>query len=343
MSRISIQQLIAFGRSYFMARGFSEPAARAIAEAGVSAQAFGITTHGLSQWFYIRGAIAAKTIDPAAEPEVLRDQGPAIHLTGARVPGQVLMRQAIEAAVPKARAHGIAMAAIKKSHWIGAVGPYLIPLAEQGLLAQAWAQNSDCADCAPIGGIDPTFSTNPLALAVPTGGIPMIADFSTATVAMGKVNTMIKAGRKAENPIFMDSEGNTTDDPAVISAGGSILFTGGRECGHKGYALSLWCEALTALAGGDCNNPDLPQSQSFNLTVIDPDAFGGQDRYQAEMQRLLARIKGVRRLPGVDAVRLPGERGFSCLDEARTAGVPIDDTLRESLVAMADETGMGML
>ncbi len=343
MSRISMQQLIDFGLSYFMARGFSETAARAIADAGVSAQAFGITTHGLNQWLYIRGGIAAQTIDPGAEPEILREQGAIVHLTGPRVPGQTMMKQALDMVVPKARANGIAMAAIKKSHWIGAVGPYLIPVAEQGLLAQAWAQNSACADCAPIGGIEATFSTNPLALAVPTGGTPMIADFSTATVAMGKVNALIKAGRKADSPIFRDADGNLTDDPAVVCDGGSILFTGGSDYGHKGYAMSLWCEALTAMAGGDCNNPDLPQSQSINLTVIDPDAFTGRERYLTEFQRLTTRIKNVRRLPGVDTIRLPGERGFACLAESQKAGVPIDDSLRESLDAMADEADVQRL
>ncbi len=340
MSRISMQKLTDFGRSYFIVRGFSEDAAQCIAEAGVLVHAFGITTHGLSQWFYIRSGMDRKTIDPAAGVEVLRDQGAVLHLSGPRTPGQLLMARAVETIVPKAREYGIAMAAIKKTHWIGAVGTYLLPIAEKGLLAQVWAQNSSCGDCAPIGGIDATFSTNPLALAFPTGGLPMIADFSTAAVAMGRVNTLIREGKKSKSRIFMDADGNLTDDPAVVSAGGSIMFTGGPEYGHKGYALSLWCEALTALAGGDCNNPDLPQSQSFNLTVIDPAAFAGSEKYHAEMKRFVARVKGVRRLPGVEAVRLPGERGLNCLREARESGVDVDDATGEKLDAMAAEADL---
>ncbi|MFP4431373.1 MAG: Ldh family oxidoreductase [Spirochaetaceae bacterium] len=343
MSTVRMQDLIDFGRSYFLARGFSDSAAESIAEIAVLTQAFGITTHGLSQWGYIRRAIDADRIDPGAEPDLLGDRGAVGHLTGARVPGQVVMRMAVEMATSKAREHGISMIAVKKSHWVGAVGPYLIPIAENGLLAQAWAQSSACEDCAPVGGIDATFSTNPVALAIPTGGTPIIADFSTATVSMGKVKSLISAGSKADAEIFMDADGALTDDPRVVPEGGSILFTGGPHFGHKGYALSLWCEALTAVAGGDCNNPELPQSQSFNLTVIDPQAFGGQERYQAEIGRLVRRIRGVRHLPDVAAIRLPGDRGFASLGEARAKGVALDAPLRENLDTMATEAGISRL
>lgn len=340
MNKVALCKLIDFGKSYFLTRGFSENAAQTIAESGVMAQAFGLATHGLNQWFYIHGCLQQGSIDPGAEVDVLRDRGAIVHLTGAGVPGQLVMRRAVDLVVAKARHHGVAMAAVKKTHWIGALGPYLIPVAEGGYMAQAWAQSSGCVDCAPIGGIDAIFSTNPLAMAVPTGGVPMIADFSTAVMAMGKVAQLIKQGVRNDQPAFMDSDGRLSDDPRVVPEGGSILFTGAPGYGHKGYALSLWSEALTAMAGGDCNNPDLPQSQSFNLTVMDPDAFGGRERFMAEMQRLIKRIKNVRRLPGVDVVRLPGERGFDCLAQARAEGLCLDDFMVVKLAELAAESGL---
>ena len=54
-------------------------------------------------------------------------------------------------------------------------------------------------------------------------------------------------------------------------------------------------------------------------------------------------VATLRRLPGVDTIRLPGERGFACLAESQKAGVPIDDSLRESLDAMADEADVQRL
>ncbi len=72
---------------------------------------------------------------------------------------------------------------------------------------------------------------------------------------MGKTRLMAGRGEKAPERIFMDRDGTLTNDPGVVKEGGTILFTGGEHHGHKGYGLSLWCEALTAAGGGECNNP----------------------------------------------------------------------------------------
>jgi L-lactate dehydrogenase len=203
-----------------------------------------------------------------------------------------------------------------------------------------WAQTNTCKDCAPIGGIDGTFSTNPVALAFPTGADPVLADFSTATVAMAKVNQMVRLGTKAPEEIFMDKDGKLSTDPAVVKAGGSILFTGARNYGHKGYALSLWCEALTAVAGGECNNPASQTVQAFNLTVIDPAALAGWDAYLQEMKRFVTHVKAVRRQPGVARIRLPGERAFESLRDSETRGVELDDHMLGLMNELARKHGL---
>ena len=114
---------------------------------------------------------------------------------------------------------------------------------------------------------------------------------------MGKVNKLAREGGRAPAPVFVDTEGRLTDDPQAVLDGGSVLFAGGDLSGHKMYALSLWCEALTAMAGGSANHPEREQRQSFNLTVIDPEAFEGMDYYGEEMERFLVLLStlGIRR------------------------------------------------
>jgi LDH2 family malate/lactate/ureidoglycolate dehydrogenase len=274
---------------------------------------------------------------------VVRDKGAVAVIDGKRGIAHLSMKIAVDLATRKARELGIAMVGIRNSTWLGALGSYLVPIARGGLLAQMWAQTNTCKDCAPIGGIDATFSTNPVALAFPTGGDPMVADFSTATVAMAKVGQMIRLGQKAPEDIFMDKDGKLSRDPAVVKAGGSILFTGGRSYGHKGYAMSLWCEALTAAAGGECNNPASQTVQAFNLTVIDPAAMAGWDAYLAEMKRFVAHVKAVRRQPGVARIRLPGERAFDTLRESEATGVELDDYMLGQMNALADKHGLQKL
>jgi len=339
MRRVPKQKLIEFGTRLLTAKGLPQDNARYISEVVVDTEAFGVRTHGLVQFDYLAEAIG-NDIHPDAEPLLIKERAGSALIDGNRACGHLAMKLARELAAAKARECGVAMVGVRDSFWIGALGVHLLPLAREGLFAQLWAQTSTCKDCAPVGGIDARFSTNPVGLAFPTGGDPVIADFSTAAVAMGKVGRMVRLGEKAEEPIFMDAAGDLTDDPRVVRDGGSILFVGQKLLGHKGYALSLWCEALTAMAGGSCNNPDAPTRQSFNLTVIDPEAFAGRHYYDSEMRRFVAHVKASRLRPGVEDIRLPGERGLRSLRESEAEGVAVEEAMLERLTELARKHGL---
>lgn len=348
---IPLEDLEAFGRRVLAARGVPVEEAEYIARIAATAEAMGITTHGLVQLTSLDRAIG-KDVDPARPPRVARDTGCTALIDGEGVIGQVAMHRAVRLGSAKAKEHGMAFIAVGNTSWIAAIGVYLIELAEAGLLAQAWCQSSQCQDCAPSGGLDARVSTNPIALAIPVkGGDPVLADFSTAAVSMGRTSRLAAAGRRAAHPYFMDSAGNATDDPTVMvdangqRRDGSILFWGGLSEGHKGYAMSLWCEAMAALAGGSTNNPDAPSRQSFSLMVIDPEAFAGGNHFGRQMEHLAAWLKSSRPHPAFDGVRLPGGRGFAALRQARNDGVILSRKLAAQLDAMAQRAncpGLGM-
>lgn len=343
MAMVSMDRLVAFSRSLLGKKGVPADAARAIADIVVKTEAFGVKTHGLAFLGYADSSIP-DMLNPTATPEVVRDAGPTAVIDGRGGLGQLALLMAVETALGKVAAHGIAMVGIRDMGWIGALGVYLMPIAEKGLLGQLTAQTTTCKDCAPIGGIDATFSTNPVALAFPTGEGPAcpaaVADFSTASVSTGGVNRMIRLGQKAPERIFMDSSGKLGNDPNVFKQEGSILFVGGEHFGHKGYALSLWCEARTALSGGECNNPASRTKQNANLLVLDPEAFAGRDVYMAEMRRFLKHMRSSRLQPGFSAIRLPGERGWQALREARKHGVPVEEDMLVKLRELAAKHGL---
>jgi len=334
MSRAAWEKLVDFGAEVLQSVGMEEADAQYVAEIAVITEAMGVTTHGLSMLDYLDARFSSGS-DPKAQPRVVKDKGATACIDANYCAGPLSMKLATQIATDKARAFGVGMIAVRNSFWVGALGVYLVPLAEEGLLAQIWAQASRCEDCAPVGGMDARFSTNPVAMAIPTQGEPILSDFSTAALAMGKVSVMIREGRKSAEPLFRDKDGVLTDDPAVMRNEGTMLFLGGVYGGHRGYALSLWCEALSAAAGGICNNPDAKQSQNFTVLAADPEFFGGNDHYFAEMKRFTAHVLSSRPLPGVDEVRLPGQRAFRSLREAIENGVLVDDFRAEQLVALA--------
>ena len=340
MPRVAFEDLTGFGTRLLVKKGVAEADARHIAEVAVVTEARGVSTHGAVIFANFDEQVG-KSIDPAARPKVVRDQGATALIDGSRCFGQLCLRLASELAVKKAREHGVAMVAGRNTSWVAGLGTYLLPLAEQGFFAQLWAQSSACKDCAPVGGIDGTFSTNPVGLAFPAPEGPVVADFSTAVMSFGKARRLAAQGQKAPAPVFLDPEGNLTDDPNVVtSRDGTMLFMGGVTEGYKGYAFSLWCEALTAMAGGSANNPKVEGRQSFNLTVIDPQAFAGLDYYRQEMRRFIAHVKSSRLRQGVAAIRLPGERGARQLAESRQHGVELDGALFDKLNAIAAKNGL---
>ena len=339
MQYVPWDELVEFGVRLLTRKGMPQANARYVAEVAVKAEAFGRHTHGVALFAYLDKMLGSE-IDAQAEPTVVREGGATALIDGDRVVGQLAMKLAAEVATTKARTEGLAMVAVRNTFWLGALGVHLMPLAEAGFLAQLWAQTSTCQDCAPFGGIDARFSTNPVALAFPTGADPVVADFSTAGVAMGTVAQMIRLGQKADGDLFMDKNGDLTDDPNVVTQGGTILFVGGEKRGHKGYSLSLWCEALAAMAGGRCNDPQAKTRQSFNLTVMDPEAFAGREYYDAEMNRFMAHVKSSRPRPGVKAIRVPGEQGYQSLREARIQGVPLEESTIERLDVVARDNNV---
>jgi L-lactate dehydrogenase len=339
MPKVSFENLVDFGTRLLTAAGLPAEDAAFIARTSATTQAAGVQTHGAVLLNAIDGQVGSG-VDPAAKPEVVNERAATALLDGKRASGGQCMKLAVELARQKAAGCGCATIAVRNTSWIGGLGAWILPLAREGLFAQVLAQSSQCQDSAPVGGIDPCFSTNPIAMAFPTDGDPVLADFSTAVMSMGKVNTLKRAGKKAPQPVFFTKEGELTDDPQAMIDGGSMFTAGGEVDGHKGYALALWIEGLTAMAGGNCNNPELPQAQCFTLMVIDPGAFGDADHYTAELKRFTTRIRSGRRRPGVEQIRLPGERAQKQIVESMKTGVFLSDDLFTGLNSAAEKRGI---
>lgn len=339
MKHCSKETLIKFGVEFLKNKGVSEKNARNIAEIAVKTQAMGIHTHGMAVFPYFNQNIP-DPIDPSAEPEVVKEFGATAVIDGNYGFAQLALSVAKKVAVEKASKQGVAMVTVRKCCWLGALGPYLHSLTQLGYMAQLWAQTTTCRDAAPYGGIDAKLSTNPIAMAFPTKGDPVISDFSTTTISMGKTKRMAQNGQQAPESIFLDAEGNLTTDPKVAFEGGSVLFIGGAHFGYKGYGMSLWAESIAALAGGECNNPETKTSQSAGLTVIDPKAFAGDEYYYDEIERFKAHMLSSRARPGFDRIRLPGHRVVHNLQESEHTGVPVEEELLETLNALAERQGI---
>ncbi len=93
---------------------------------------------------------------------------------------------------------------------------------------------------------------------------------------------------------------------------GTILPAGGIDAGHKGYALALIVEMLTGgLAGFGRADAKEGWGATVFVQAIDPAAFGGLDAFARQAEWIAQACRDNPPRAGVDAVRMPGERGLA--------------------------------
>jgi LDH2 family malate/lactate/ureidoglycolate dehydrogenase len=339
--RISIGELEAFGARFLAKRGVAADDAAYIAHLAAWTEAFRQSTHGIEQLTTLSKRLG-QSAQPGVKPVLVREAPATAAYTGHNCIGQLAMRFAIDVASRKARKCGASVITMANTEWIAALAPFLVPLARDGFVSLLWCESDRGHACAPLGGLDAKFSTDPMAFAIPTDGDPIVADFSTTTMSNGAARQMRERGEVCEVPRFLDKEGNASNDPAVIKGGGTMMFMGAQADGHKGYALAILNEALAFMGGATRLGDASPWFQSFTLMVMDTEAFGGCSVLKERMKAFTSHLKSSRLRPGSDEIRMPGEGSFRRLAEAQNRGIVLPQERVDMLRRIVEENGIDM-
>jgi uncharacterized oxidoreductase len=338
--QIRHEDLLRFLAEAISALGSPRAHAEAVAAHLAGANLCGHDSHGLIRLKQYRDHVREGRIDPAAEPRVIRDLPATALLDGNRAWGQVAAGRAMETAVEKARRHGVAAVSVRGAYHIGRAGVYPLAAARRGLIAQLWTNGHGIARVAPWGGLDARLATNPIAIAVPTAGEPVLVDITTSVVAEGKVRLARDAGKPIPEGWVLDAAGAPSKDPAALYAGGTLLPLGGRE-GHKGYGLSLIVDLLGGiLSGAGAGFMTREVGNGLFIQVTDPEAFGPRAEFLARVEEFLSYVRSSRPAPGVAAILLPGEPEARIEAERRRDGIPIPGPIWAEAAAVARELGV---
>ena len=181
----------------------------------------------------------------------LRDNGAVIVIDGGAGYGQVIAKEAMDIGIERAKKHGVCIVGLKNSHHIGRIGHWAEQCARAGMVSTHWVNvHGHKSLVAPFGGAEPRFTTNPYCTAVPRKGKePIVLDFATSQVAMGKVRVANNKKVAMDEGLLIDFAGRPTTDPGVMynAPYGAILPFGL----HKGGGLAVICDLLAgALTGG---------------------------------------------------------------------------------------------
>lgn len=285
------------------------------------------------------------SVDP--EISVISERPATALLDGGNGPGHLVMSRAAKLAMQKARACGVAWVGARYSNHAGPASLYArMPLAEDmiGLYVAVGSANH----MPPWGGTDLLLSTNPIAVAIPSNTRPpVILDMATTVAAYGKIKTAADRGQTMPEGWMIDRKGRTLTDPT--RAGEGLLLPIG---GPKGYGLSLIFGLLAGTLNGAAFGADVvdfnadPQSTTNTghfIVALDIAAFADVGMFKAQVDAIWDQMKSSDRLPGVDEIRLPGERLAASAAEHRANGIPIPEALGNRLDSLADRLGIDRL
>jgi LDH2 family malate/lactate/ureidoglycolate dehydrogenase len=336
-------ELVEYARALFAAAGCDGDKPATIAEGLVEADLLGHTTHGLQLAAGYLDALSAGGMSARGEPAVVADRGAAVTWDGKRLPGVWLAARAIELACRRAPTYGTATVVVRQSHHIGCLAAFLQRVTDQGLMVLLASSDPAVATVAPFGGRTAVFTPDPIAVGIPTDSDPILIDISASITTNGMASRLRRERRRFPGKWALDSAGNPTDDPEALFADppGTLLPVGGTDHGHKGYGLALAVEALTQGLGG-FGRADAPAGwgASVFIQVIDPGAFGGVSEFQRQTGWLASTCRDTDPIPGVESVRLPGEKGLARKRLALRDGVPLYPGIMEALAPYAKRFGV---
>ncbi len=275
---------------------------------------------------------AGMPADPkAGEITLVKDTKLSALIDGAWNQGMVVLSRATALASEKANAHGFGIVGTRRSNSpTGAIGFFARALADAGLIGFVCSGSMELM--AMHGSYEPFFGTNPLAIGIPTAGVPIVFDMATASIAWYGIHLAQAEGKPIPAGVAYDSDGSLTTDPAAALAGAIKAFGG-----YKGAALALIVEVLTRpLVGASRDEAGVKLDWGNLVFAIDPELLADDlASFRAGVSALLTRVKGLKRLPGVDEILAPGERGDRVYERVMAAGeIELDERIWRDLQAV---------
>src|SRR5260370_34922225 len=119
--------------------------------------------------------------------------------------GHLVVRRAVETATALARDAGVAWVGVRRSNHAGTAGLYAAMPVEHGMIG-LYGAVANANHMAVWGGSELLLGTNPLGIAVPSGGGPVVLDMATTIVSYGTVKKYALAGRDMPEGWLLDTQ-----------------------------------------------------------------------------------------------------------------------------------------
>lgn len=343
MTVVPAPKLRAFVGAVLTAEGLPPDDAALVAERMVACDLLGADGHGVFRLPRYVARLRAGGFNPRPRIRSAAEKGATALIDGDNGMGHLVVDRAVSLAGTLARAHGVAWVGTRMSNHAGAAGIHALRLAEDGLIGLYIAVGS-ANHMAPWGGTELLLSTNPVAIALPSAGDPVLLDMATTVAAYGKVKLAADRGEQMPEGWMIDREGNPLTDPTKTE-GGSLLPIGG----PKGFGLALMFGFLAGTLNGAAFGRDVIDFNADATSVtntgqvviaLDPAVFGDPALFRAQVDAVRRDMVGSNRRAGFDDIRLPGERALSERRRREAGGIDVPDPLMKRLTELGALHGL---
>jgi L-2-hydroxycarboxylate dehydrogenase (NAD+) len=325
----------------FVAAGLPDADAARCAQLMTQADLTGADGHGIFRLPQYVRRLKAGGFNKRPNITVTRTAPATALVDGDNGMGHLVMSRAADEAIAMARDAGMAWVGVRGSNHAGPAGLYAEMPAVRGMVG-LYAAVANANHMATWGGADLLLGTNPLAIGVPTGDAPLVFDMATSIVAYGTVKKYALRGLTMPEGWFVDAKsGAPITDPNKSAAG--LLLPMGE---YKGSGLALMIGLIAGVLNGaafgrdvvDFNADDESATNTGHfIAAIDIARFLPLPAFTAGVDRHVRDLRASQLLPGVDAIRLPGDRRAACRDDRLRKGVPIPKPLLAQLDTLAVE------
>jgi LDH2 family malate/lactate/ureidoglycolate dehydrogenase len=293
----------------------------------------GHPSHGLQRLPRILTRIERDLIDPATEGNAHWRSPSFLEVDGLKGLGPVVAISALERIAEQAHKTGIAVAGIRNSNHLGMLAYYVERFAEKGLIGLAMSSSEALVH--PYRGTRALLGTNPLAIAVPTAGRPLVVDLATAIVSMGKIHHHAANGLPIPEGWARDANGRPTTNAAAAIRGSIAPF--GEA---KGYALGMALELMVASIARSAIAPDVRGTLDADAICNKGDVLiaidvGEQPELLACFSAYLDSVRSSRPSDSGMRVTVPGDGASARREGALSDGIEISARLWDELNALS--------
>jgi L-2-hydroxycarboxylate dehydrogenase (NAD+) len=341
-ARFPVAAMIAFSHDALAACGVPEADAAIAARQMTEADITGFDAHGIFRLGFYCNTLQSGRCNPNANIRTLQRSAATALVDGDDGIGHLVMTYAANLAMELARESGIGWVGARNSNHAGAAGIYAEMPTRQNMVG-IYAAVSTANHMAVWGAAEALLGTNPIAIGIPAGKQPpVVLDIATSVASFGTIRQHVASGKTMPDGWIVHSKtGKPINDPKEVGQG--VLLPIGD---YKGSGLALIIGLLAGVLNGAAFGRDVVDftaagSQKTNtgqfMVAIDVARFLPPEVFAKEMERHLDDLRSSARLPGVDAIRIPGEDRQRRREERMRDGVALPANLVKQLDDLASK------